>query len=58
MSKEKTEENKKIIYMRDELNMSFREIAAAVTLGGRPLSESKVARIYRREKDKQAKSQN
>ena len=48
----KTEENKKIMYMRDELHMSFAEISVALTLAGRKLTESVAARIYNREKAK------
>lgn len=56
MSKEKKEKNQQIIYMKDEMGMTFRAIAAAQTMSGRPISETKVSRIYKREKLKKDES--
>lgn len=52
MTAPKIERNQKIVHMKDNLKMTFRQISDMETLNGEPISEKTVHRIYHREKAK------
>lgn len=52
MTKENIDSNLKIVRLRDQEGMTFRAIAMALSIGGRPIAESNVRSIYYRTKGK------
>ena len=50
MSKPNLELNKQVVYLRDELNMTYRQISDTISMSGTPLSEKVAREKYLREK--------